>query len=157
MKQYCLYIIIVCILQSCTSCEEQFIDIYVVNNSCDTITTLSKFHPNYVGNRDTILYPLLQLDKDTIREWAWPRGWSFANACQFYDGHYDFDTISVFILSYTTYRSKSWEQIAEDYDILARYDITNENVASRVEGNSGKIILPYPPNEEISDIYTYVP
>ncbi len=138
---------------------EPSIDMCVDNHSKEMIATISKYPWNYVGARDTLLYSDIRMNyySDSIREWFTSGVCHFASACQLVDGHYNFDTLSIFIISYSTYKTKSWEQIAEDYDILARYDITNENVASRVEGNSGKIILPYPPNEDISDIYTYVP
>ena len=163
MKKFyymCLGVITACVLEGCLVCyEEPFISVYLKNNNIDTIAAVSRLNYRYVGVRDTILPSRLKaiISSDTIREWASIRLLDYAKSVQMIDNQFDFDTLSIFVISYSTYKTKSWEQIAEDYDILARYDITNENVASRVEGNSGKIILPYPPNEEISDIYTYVP
>ena len=162
MKKIYIYTIalVACILQGCPICyDDPCIDIYIENNSEDTIAAISKINYKYVGCLDTILGHNLKdiIDSDTIREWAFSSFTDFAKAVQKIDNKFDFDTLSIFVISYSTYKTKTWEQIAKDYDILARYDITNENVESRVEGDYGKIVLPYPPNEEIADIYTYIP
>ena len=151
-------------LCGCPCYEDPSIDIYIKNNSNDTIAAISRLHHNaYIGLRDTILDPYNMrriVSSDSIREWALcgeiDFGISLAKRSVFML-HYDFDTISIFVLSYSTYKNKPWAQIAEDYNILARYDITNENIRSRIKGDKGEIILPYPPNEDISDIHTYVP
>ncbi|MBE6340094.1 MAG: hypothetical protein E7069_05080 [Bacteroidales bacterium] len=161
MKKFILLSLVSLCLCGCPICyDDSSIDIYIENNSEDTIAAISKLHYSYKGNRDTVLSSRNMreiVSSDSIREWVKYGETDFGNACYLIEDHYDFDTLSIFILSYSTYKTKTWEQIAKDYDILARYDITNENVESRVEGDYGKIVLPYPPNEEIADIYTYIP
>jgi len=160
MKKFILLSLVSLCLCGCPICyDDPCIDIYIENNSEDSIATISKYPWDYIGIRDTVLYLDIKRNyySDSIREWFSSENCHFSSACRRIDNHYDFDTLSIFIISYSTYKTKTWEQIAKDYDILARYDITNENVESRVEGDYGKIVLPYPPNEEIADIYTYIP
>jgi hypothetical protein len=67
---------------------------------------------------------------------------------EYFDYEHTFDTLRLFILDVDTVNKYTWEQIRQDYNILARYDITRKDLYNT---------LTYPPNEKMKYMKMYPP
>ena len=71
--------------------------------------------------------------------------------------HHNTDTLSLFIFDCNIIESVTWSRIIEDYDILARYDLSREDMNSFKKDKNGMPVIPYPPTPEMKGIHMYPP
>ena len=61
------------------------------------------------------------------------------------------DTLSVFIISSDAMEKCSWNDIASDYNILCRYDLSSQDILQL------DYTIPYPPSPAMKDMKMYPP
>jgi len=61
------------------------------------------------------------------------------------------DTLSVFIISSDAMEKCSWNDIASDYNILCRYDLSGSDIVAL------NYTIPYPPSPAMKDMKMYPP
>ena len=120
------------------------VDIVLVNNSYDTLFTNLK-----VTYEDTLFF---KYPYDSIK--TYPKG-VFHNYKTFTttgEDAYDYksffcwsDTISIFILRYSTLRKFNYDEIRESNRILARYDVSLQDV------EAFDAMFEYPPSQQMID------
>ena len=60
------------------------------------------------------------------------------------------DTLSIFLFDKNTVHNKAWEQIIKEYDVLARYDLSQEDL------HKLKYLVTYPPSPQMSGVKVYI-
>ncbi|MCC8145530.1 MAG: hypothetical protein LIO93_03630 [Bacteroidales bacterium] len=96
-------------------------------------TAISKYSTYaYIESRDKIYYPL-------------------PSDLQIYFDFLPADTFSIFIFSEDTVDNYPWEKIREDYRVLKRYDLSQEDLI-RLDFK-----ITYPPNPKMRDVKMFPP
>lgn len=73
--------------------------------------------------------------------------------------HYNTDTLSFFVFDnsiMTGKRSREWNDVAEEYDVLVRYDISLEDMRLLSVSNLS-VEISYPPTQKMKDIKMWPP
>jgi len=157
MRKYFLFLLTIILFSSCTrSCEEEFKDLYIVNNSDKTLFFMKgKHYPDTTiennfnfwdseGNRiyavpSNSISPFETKKADVILH---------NSREQFY---YRFDTLMIFLFDSSVIKNIPPETVEKDYLVLQRYDLSLQDLHKL----HWKVY--YPPTDAMKDMKMWPP